>query len=67
MCDLILQIRSHISANQVTHICKSGHTYGFQKVSRGHYTLKKIVPELMKATGFSGYITNHNLCARAAI
>ena len=38
----------------------------FSKVPCGHNTLQKIVPELMKAAGFSGYFTNHSLRASAA-
>ena len=39
----------------------------FSKVPCGHNTLQKIVPELMKAAGFSGYFTNHSLRASAAV
>ena len=38
----------------------------FSKVLCGHSTLQKIVPELMKAAGVSGYFTNHSLRASAA-
>ena len=38
----------------------------FSKVPCGHNTLQKIVPELMKAAGISGYFTNHSLHASAA-
>ena len=38
----------------------------FSKVPCGHNTLQKIVPELMKAAGISGYYTNHSLRASAA-
>ena len=38
----------------------------FSKVPCGHNTLQKIVPELMKAAGLSGYFTNHSLHASAA-
>ena len=38
----------------------------FSKVLCGHNTLQKIVPELMKAAGISGYFTNHSLRASAA-
>ena len=38
----------------------------FSKVPCGHNTLQKIVPELMKAAGVSGYFTNHSLHASAA-
>ena len=38
----------------------------FSKVPCGHNTLQKIVPELMKAAGVSGYFTNHSLRSSAA-
>ena len=38
----------------------------FSKVPCGHNTSQKIVPELMKAAGISGYFTNHSLRASAA-
>ena len=38
----------------------------FSKVPCGHNTLQKIVPELMKAAGVSGYFTNHSLRTSAA-
>ena len=38
----------------------------FSKVPCGHNTLQKIVPELMKAAGVTGYFTNHSLRASAA-
>ena len=38
----------------------------FSKVPCSHTTLQKIVPEVMKAAGISGYFTNHSLRASAA-
>ena len=39
----------------------------FSKVLCGHNTLQKIVPELMKAAGISGYFTNHSVCVQVLL